>query len=122
MHFASDHIVHDSRVLINPREHQVISLNIRTGNAVSRATRRGPASFTVTDSNGRPYALVRNVIYCPDFAVNLFSTIKDWKEHGTRVELEDSRRLKLADGTIVPFEEHSGSYRMYYELASVEAH
>ena len=119
---ASDHIVHDSRVLINPREHQVISLNIRTGNAVSRATRRGPASFTVTDSNGRPYALVRNVIYCPDFAVNLFSTIKDWKEHGTRVELEDSRRLKLADGTIVPFEEHSGSYRMYYELASVEAH
>ena len=119
---ASDHIVHDSRVLINPREHQVISLNIRTGNAVSRATRRGPASFTITDSNGKPYALVRNVIYCPDFAVNLFSTIKDWKEHGTRVELEDSRRLKLADGTIIPFEEHSGAYRMYYDLASVEAH
>ena len=104
---ASDHITNDSLALIEPRKHQVINIRIKTGNAVSRATRRGPASFVVKDHHGKPYVLTRNVIYCPGFAVNLFSPSKDWKEYGTRVEFEDKMKLTLRDGTIVPFGERN---------------
>ena len=119
---ASDHIIRDSLALIEPKKHQVINIRIKTGNAVSRATRRGPASITVKDSLGNPYMLTRNVIYCPGFAVNLYSPNKDWKEHGTRVEFEDRMKLTLSDGTIIPFEECNSSYRMYYETLPVQAH
>ena len=119
---ASDHIVHDSRILIKLEQHRVVNIRIRTGNGVSTATRRGPACFTVKDSFGKPYELIRDVIYCKNFGVNLFSVNKDWKDHGTRSEFEDILKLTLKDGTIIPFEEHNNTYRLYFDLTSVEAH
>ena len=98
---ASDHIVHDPRCLTGV--HSPVNTKIRTGNAVTQAVSRGPATFLVYTDNGATYALTRTVIYAPAFAVNLFSVMKEFREFGTITNFDSRCHMMLNTGKSLPF-------------------
>ena len=110
---ASDHIISDERCITEPGKHQPVSIAIRTGNGVSYAKSRGPATFTVKDTNGRSLVITRDVIFCPGFRVNLFSPAKEWKDRQGKVTFEDTCELQLSEGTL-PFRAEGNSYKLDY--------
>ena len=118
---ASDHIISDSRLLINPEEHKPVNIEVRTGTGKTNAKSRGPAKFVVRDSYGQRHEIIRTVIFCPDFKVNLFSPQKDFRDHKTEVTFGDKCSLKLADGTVIPFKATDGMFKMYYKLQKCHA-
>lgn len=119
---ASDHIVCDPKMLILPEEHKPVDIEIRTGNGTTKAKSRGPAKITVRDSSGKKHDIIRTVIFCPDFRVNLFSPQRDWRDHKTKTTFEDTCKLQLDDGTVIPFEATGNMFKMYYYPPKTDAH
>ena len=111
---ASRDIICDSRLIVSPEKHVPASIRITTGNGVSYAKSTGPATFQVLNDEGKLITITRNVIYCPDFSVNLFSPAQDYKEHGTTVAFGGTLLIDAKEGKI-PFVERNGSYRLYYQ-------
>ena len=70
--------------------------------------------WVMRDKNKKWYKLIRNVIYCPDFRVNLYSPQRDRKDNNTSVVFSDDCHLDLSDGTRLPFRAEDGMYKMYY--------
>ena len=69
---ATDHIVNDPRCLVEPDKHEPTDVKISTGTgATTIAKSRGPATFVVKNMNGKRMSITRNVLYCPDFNINL---------------------------------------------------
>jgi hypothetical protein len=116
---ATGHLINDKR-LIDPSKHTPHRVRIRTGLGECFSESIGPVTFTVYDANGQPVKVTREAVYCPNFAVNLFSPASDFELHGTRVEFNDA--LTLSDGTIIPFRSEEGAYRLHYEIPELQAH
>ena len=110
---ATGHLIKDRR-LIDASAHTPHRVRITTGVGVCFSESIGPATFQVMDINNNKISITRNVVFCPDFAVNLFSPSADFNLHKTRVEFNDALTLSLADGTILPFSSKSGAYRLPY--------
>ena len=73
---ASDHIIFDSRCIVDASQHKPCNVVINTGNGVSPIQSRGPATFIVSatvDGRTTEFELTRIVMYSPNFKVNLFS-------------------------------------------------
>ena len=122
---TADHIVCDHRLLINPSKHEPAGARIITGAGECIAKSRGPAAFTFKDKDGKPFTIIREVLYVPDFTVNLFSPAKDWRDHGTRASYEDICTLTFkGDGgatTIVPFTALDDTFRLYYDTTPISS-
>ena len=118
---ASDHIVNDPRCLVRLHEHKPSTVTVVTGTGTTRVHSKGPAEFNLTDKNGEPYTIEREVLFAPGFDANLFSTMKDWKTHGTIVEFDARCTLQFSDGRSVPFSIKSKLYTLPY-TASVGAY
>jgi len=54
---ATAHVLSDSACLVHPSAHRSISIAIRTGNSTSYSKSIGPATFLVSDVNGRTVAV-----------------------------------------------------------------
>ena len=118
---ATGHLVNDKR-LIDPSKHTPHRVRIRTGLGECFSESIGPVTFIIHDVNGQPVKVTREAVYCPNFAVNLFSPASDFELHGTRVEFNDALTLTLSDGTTIPFRHEEGAYRVYYEIPELQAH
>jgi hypothetical protein len=68
---ASNHLINNADCIIQPELHKPVNLRIRTGNAVSYAKSRGPATFLLRGQDGKQIAITRTVIFCPEFHVCL---------------------------------------------------
>jgi len=119
---ASDHIICDPRLIIEPQKHKAWPIQIHTGNGTTIAKSYGPAVFMVRDNQGQLCTIVRDAIYCPDFGVNLFSPHKDWTDRGTRISFEDTLTIRMRDGTTIPFSGKGGTYKLFYAAPKVNAH
>ena len=117
---ASDHIISDPDCIVEPEKHRPVNIRIRTGNGVSHAKSRGPATFHVVDADGKTVSVTREVIYCPDFKVNLYSPSKDWKDSKIPVFFGDTCTIGFTEG-VVPFNEEQGSYKLYYHAPAKRA-
>ena len=91
---------------------------IKTGTGSNKATSRGPATFIVYNKDGHEYSLTRNVIFCPEFNVNLFSPQRDFKDHGTRISFNDACCMTFVDNTVVPFSQEDQIFKMSYTYPS----
>ena len=117
---ASDHIINDARCIVNPSMHRPVNIRIRTGNGISHAKSRGPATFNVADRDGNVISITRDVIFCPAFHVNLYSPSKDWKDFKTSVLFDDTCTITFKEG-VVPFVEERGSYKLHYAPPTEQA-
>ena len=117
---ASDHIINDARCIIDPSLHRPVNIRIRTGNGISHAKSRGPATFNVTDRDGNVVSITRDVIFCPTFHVNLYSPSKDWKDFKASVLFDDTCTITLKEG-VIPFIEERGSYKLHYAPPAEQA-
>ena len=115
---APDHIICDERCILHPEEHTPVDIMIKTGTGSNKATSRGPATFIVYNKDGHEYSLTRNVIFCPEFNVNLFSPQRDFKDHGTRISFNDACCMTFVDNTVVPFSQEDQIFKMSYTYPS----
>jgi len=111
---ANGHIVHDGTCLVSLKTHRPSRIAIRTGNSVCYSTSIGPACFILMDDSNNEVEITREVLYCPEFRVNLLSPPKDWQTHGTRFDFDDRLRMTLACGRVVPFTVANNVYTLSY--------
>ena len=118
---ASNHIICDQRCILHPEKHIPVDITVKTANGSTKATSLGPASFIIQDSDGGKYNLTRNVIFCPEFKVNLFSPQREFKDFGTRILFDDACQLQLSDDTVVPFSNDNQVYKLAYTYPSTSS-
>ena len=116
---ASDTIINDHRLITEPDKHVPDHTKISTGTGEIHAQSRGPATFVVLDKNGDDHSITREVIYAPEFKVNLLSVMTEWVKYKTITEFDDRCQLKLADGTTVPFMQRDKMYELQYDTPSL---
>ena len=105
---ANDHIIVDSRCVLQPELHRKSGVRIKTGNSISRITSIGPVSFNVKTAEGAMYMITRRALYANEeetgFRANLWSEPLDYDVYGTVTTFGPMNQMLLADGTIIPFE------------------
>ena len=109
---ATAHIVSDPRLLTELNKHRPCHTRIQTGSGEKIAKSKGPAHFCALDDQGNPITLTREVIYCPDFSVNLYSPQADLKSHNTMVHFNNDPHLIVDQRTKIPFDSAKGSYTL----------
>ena len=119
---ASGHVINDPRLITDPAEHVPCTTALRTGNATTMATSKGPARFTVLDVEGKEHQLVRTAVFCPAFRVNLFSPQADRETHGTSIEFNDVNELTFKGGLRVPFSHDKGNFLLSFGLPETQCH
>ena len=118
---ASNHIIYDQRCILHPEKHTPVDIIIKTGNGFTKATSQGPASFTLQDAIGGKYNITRNVIFCPEFKVNLFSPQREYEDFGTSISYEDVCCLHFLDDTVVPFSDDNYVFKLPYTSPSTSS-
>ena len=105
---ANDHIMVDSRCVVQPELHKPSGIRIKTGNSVSRITSIGPVSYNVKTSTGDMYTITRRALYANEaetgFSVNLWSVPLDYDVHGSVATFDPTNTIILSDKTVIPFE------------------
>ena len=109
---ATAHIISDPRLLTDLHKHRPCHTRIQTGSGEKIAKSRGPAHFCTTNRKGETITLYREVIYCPDFSVNLYSPQADLNSHGTMVHFNHDPHLLLSGKEEIPFDAAHGSYTL----------
>ena len=115
---ATDHIICDEQCILHPEDHEPVDVILRTGTGSTRATSRGPATFTIHDEDGNEYSLTRNVLFCPEFKMNIFSPQRDFKDHSTHTVFDGVCCLTFKDKTVIPFSTDGQIFQMSYMYPS----
>ena len=111
---VSNHIICDQRCIIHPEKHTPVDIIIKNGTGLTKATSQGPATFIIYDADGKEYKLTRNVLFCPEFKVNLFSPQREFKDYGTSILFNDVCRITFKDGTVVQFTDDDNLFKIPY--------
>ena len=115
---VSNHIVYDQRCILHPEKHIPVDIVLKTATGSTKATSKGPASFIIQNEKGESFTLTRDVIFCPEFKVNLFSPQREFKDFGTRILFDDVCQLKFSESTIVPFLNENQLFKLPYAYPS----